>query len=286
MNGPIPRVAAIHDLSGFGRCSLTVIIPVLSSMGIQVCPLPTAILSTHSGGFGNFYSHDLTDSMTDYASHWENTGIRFDCLYTGYLGSVRQVDIVSGLFGTFKKDAETLIVVDPVMGDNGRLYKSFTSEMQDKMRTLVQKADIITPNLTEACFLLGTPFDDSPMDGPKMEYYLRRLSEMGPDRVVITSVKTADGCFANIGWQRSTGALRVAAYDPVPAHYPGTGDIFTSVLTGSLLKGEDLQTAMDKAAQFVALAADMTYRQKTPEREGVLLEKALPRLCDESFYST
>ncbi|MCX7709288.1 MAG: pyridoxamine kinase [Clostridia bacterium] len=282
----LPRVAAIHDLSGFGRCSLTVIIPVLSSMGVQACPLPTAVLSTHSGGFGNFLFHDLTDCMADYSNHWKSLGIEFNCLYSGFLGSSGQIDIVAKLFNDLKTEEHQLIVVDPVMGDHGRLYKTYTQEMQHKMKQLVGKADIITPNLTEAYFLTEETYTEEPLGTQRMKPMLRKLSDLGPETVVITGVKTDTGTYANLGYTRSSDTYWKVNYDCIPAQYPGTGDIFTSVLIGSLLLGEKLPLAMVRATGFVSLAVRTTYEYRTPEREGVLLEKVLNTLGNELDSST
>lgn len=273
----VPKVAAIHDLSGYGRCSLTVIIPVLSAMGVQVCPLPTAVLSTHTDGYKDFFFHDFTDSMQHIADHWQKENIEFDCLYSGFLGSARQIEIVSDFFDSFRTKGKTLVVVDPVMGDHGKLYKTYTGEMQSKMRLLVEKADIITPNLTEACFLLGDTYTGEPMDAARIEGYLKKLSDMGPESVVITSMYTDDGCFANVGYNRLQDTYWKVAYNCIPVQYPGTGDTFTSVLTGSLLTGASLPAAIDKATGFVYSAIQTTYEHKTPPREGILLEKVLNR---------
>jgi len=274
----IPRVAAIHDLSGFGRCSLTVIIPVLSTMGIQVCPLPTAVLSTHTGGFENFYFNDLTDEMDAYAKHWKELDLQFDCIYTGYLGSIKQVDIVLNIIKLLKSVEKQLIVVDPVMGDDGELYSTFTVDMQHKMRELVHIGNIITPNLTEAAFLLNKPYPTEPLDLKEIKYYLRALSELGPDKVVITSVKTVNGQHCNAGYTKSTDTYFIVPYTPVPASYPGTGDIFASVLTGCLLKHDTLTNAVISASNFAAMASAETYKYRTTVREGVLLETVLPVL--------
>ena len=285
MKNIIPRVAAIHDLSGFGRCSLTVVIPVLSSMGIQVCPIPTAVLSTHSGGFGEFHFRDLTDDMADYASHWKRIGIEFDCVYSGFLGSAKQIDIVSDIFRGFKGSERQLIVVDPVMGDHGRLYKTYTPEMQNRMRMLVEAADIITPNLTEAFFLLEETYSDEPMSMEEAKSFLKRLSEMGPETVVITSIKTQDGLHVNAGYSRSQDTYWRTPYDYIPVQYPGTGDIYTSVLTGSLLHGDNLPEAMDRATRFVSMAVSTTHSYGTPVREGVILEKLLMNLKNKQSDS-
>jgi pyridoxine kinase len=251
-------------------------------MGIQACPLPTALLSTHPGGFGSFRFFDFTENMEDYASQWAELGLDFDCLYSGFLGSAKQIDIVLRLFRQFRKPEDQIIVVDPVMGDHGRLYSTYTTEMQHGMRLLVEQADIITPNLTEAFFLLGEQYTDEPLDEQEMKRLLRKLSETGPGIVVITSVKTKDGRFANIGYYRCLDTYWLMPYDYINAQYPGTGDIFTSVLTGGLLQGNSLPEAMMRATQFVSLAVRKTYESGTPSREGVLLEKTLSWFWNET----
>ena len=155
MKPSIKKVAAIHDLSGFGRASLCSIIPTLSTMGVQVCPVPTAILSTHSGGFANYTFHDLTDTMEAYINHWKELELHFDCIYPGFLGSPQQIHIVSKIIEQFRQP-DTLVVIDPVMGDNGCLYSSIAADMVPQMRQLISQADIIVPNITEAAFLLDT----------------------------------------------------------------------------------------------------------------------------------
>ena len=156
-----PRIAAIHDLSGFGRCSLTVALPILSAMGAQCCPLPTAFLSTHTGGFQDFTFLDMTDEMTRAAAHWKSLDLRFDAIYSGFLGSARQIGVVEEFFYDFRQP-NTLTVVDPVMGDHGMVYKTYTTEMCDGMARLALLADVITPNLTEAALLLKLPFGELP----------------------------------------------------------------------------------------------------------------------------
>lgn len=271
----IKRVAAIHDLSGFGRASLTAIIPTLSSMGVQVCPLPTAILSNHTGGFDHYSFVDLTDSMEEFIDHWKRLGLTFDCIYSGFLGSVRQIEIVAGFLDHFGGE-QTLAVVDPVMGDNGKLYSSMSPEITEEMKKLVGKADIITPNFTEAAFLLGEPYREEISDG-EIKDWLLRLSRMGPRTVIITSVP---------GRERS-GETNVMAYDQpgnafwkvgcryIPAFYPGTGDTFTSVVIGGLLQGDSLPVAIDRGVQFISQCIKASYGFDYPRREGVLLEKEL-----------
>ena len=177
------RVAAIHDISGFGRCSLTVIIPTLSAMGVQTCPVPTAVLSTHTGGLGDVAMRDLTDFIPAALEHYKNLHLDFDAVYTGFLGSQAQIDHCLEFFKAFPK---ALIVVDPVMGDHGKPYKTCDKALQQRMGELVRAADIITPNLTEAYILLGQDYDFGPMTHSHAKSLLARLSEKGPSMVVIT----------------------------------------------------------------------------------------------------
>ena len=278
MKAPVSRVAAIHDMSGFGRVSLTVVIPILSTMGIQVCPLPTAVLSTHTGGFENYKFIDLTDHLEEYIQHWHSLGIDFDCIYSGFLGSSRQIDIISRFIQQFSRK-EQLVVIDPVLGDNGKLYSSFGPEMVDEMSKFVSLADIITPNITEAALLLNEPFK-STIEEKELKDWLYRLSEKGPKTVIITSVPDSGARKFTyvIAYNREDGRFWKVKCDYIPAHFPGTGDSFTSVLVGSLLKGDSLPVALDRSVQFISSAIRASYGYTYPEREGVLLERVLVNL--------
>ena len=185
----VKKVVAVHDLSGVGRVSLTVVIPILSSMGFQVCPLPTAVLSSHTQ-YPEFSFLDLTDEMPKIISEWKKLEVQFDAFYTGYLGSPRQIHIVSDFIDDFRRP-DGLVVVDPVLGDNGRLYANFHESMIDEMKHLITKADVVTPNLTELFYLLGIPYKEMNTD-EELKSYLRRLSDCGPEVVIITSVPVRD----------------------------------------------------------------------------------------------
>lgn len=278
MKRSINRVAAIHDLSGFGRASLTVTIPVLSTMGAQVCPVPTAVLSTHTGGFDDYHFIDLTDHMEDYTSHWHRLGVEFDCIYSGFLGSSKQVDIVSRFIDDFSHN-NPFVVVDPVLGDNGRLYSTMGEQMVWKMKGLVQKADIITPNYTEAVYLLGQDYK-SEVEKEEIKEWLVRLSEMGPKIAIITSVPSAasEKQTSVMAYNRDDGCFWKVSCTYIPAHYPGVGDTFTSVIVGSMLQGDSLPLAMDRGVQFITVAIRASYGLSYPVREGVLLERVLGNL--------
>lgn len=277
MKRNIKRVAAIHDLSGFGRSSLAVVIPILSTMGMQVCSVPTAILSAHTE-FEDYSFVDLTDSMESFLGHWLKLGLDFECIYSGFLGSPRQIEIIAKFIDNFSRE-DTLVVVDPVMADNGRLYDTMTPQMVEKMRTLVGKANIITPNFTEAAYLLNKEYCLN-MPEAEVKQWLVSLSEMGPEIVVITSIPEP-------GQSKKTCVLAFNKEDRrfwkvscvyIPAHFPGTGDVFTSVLTGSILQGDSLPIALDRSVQFITAAIRASYGFRYPEREGVLLERVLDNL--------
>ena len=274
----IPKVAAVHDLSCVGRCSLTVILPILSCMGVQACPLPTAVLSTHLGGFRDVAFHDFTHAMPDFAQHWRRENIAFDCIYSGFLASAAQIEVVSRFIDEFSAN-QPLVLVDPVMGDGGRLYSTYTAAMQDCIRSLVRQADIITPNYTEACFLLSEPYQDTVACPDSLKSWLPRLAAMGPERVVITGIPLPGKRLANLCYEAATRQSDASVRDLIPASYPGTGDVFASVLLGELLRGTALPAAVRAADSFVAAAVQDTFLAGTPTREGVLLERCLGKLC-------
>lgn len=276
------KVAAIHDLSGVGRCSLSVILPTMSAQGIQVCPVPTAILSAHTGGFGDVVLRDLTNYISPALEHYKRLDYRFDCVYSGFLASTEQIDHCLEFFEYYK---DALKVVDPVMADNGKPYKTCTSALCSRMGELAAIADIITPNITEAAILLGENPVQPDVSMQKIKSYLVRLSELGPKIVVITSA-FSDGKAYNVGYDREHSKFWRIPYSLISAHYPGTGDVFASVLTGSILRGDSLPIAMNRATAFLERAIKTTYSYSTDSREGIMLESCLdflitnPTLCD------
>jgi len=283
-----PRVAAIHDLSGFGRCSLTVAMPILSVMGIQCCPLPTAFLSTHTGGFSGFTFLDMTEELPKVAAHWKSLGLRFDAIYSGFLGSEAQIGLVADFIRDFRA-AGTVVVIDPVMGDDGRAYQTYTPAMCGGMTELAKLADVITPNLTEAAFLLGQPYDSLPQGGPALYDVARALSLDGRRSVALTGAALSPGKTGAVCFDAKTGRLSAAqaAFVTRPLH--GTGDVFASVLTGALLRGQTLTEAAQTAADFIHDCAVRTVAQGLPFREGVDFEPLLWTLagkgaaCDDAL---
>ena len=273
----VRRIAAIHDLSGIGRTSLMAVIPIPSTMGFNVCPLPTAILSNHSQ-YPDFSFLDLTEEMPRIIDQWEKLGVTFDAIYTGYMGSPRQIEIVCGFIERFRT-ADTLVVVDPVLGDNGHLYSKMTQEMVEEMRRLACRADALTPNLTEAFALLDRPYKTD-CTTEELKDLIAELSEMGPDTVIITGVPVPGQSGLTSVIARSKSDLRTwkVTCPYLPAHYPGTGDSFTSVITGSLLQGDSLPIALDRAAQFILQGIRSTFGYRMDNRDGILLERVLPNL--------
>ena len=271
-----PKVAAVHDLSCFGRCSLTVIIPALAAMGVQVCPLPTAVFSTHLGGFSNVVCHDLAGQMTAFFQQWRQEKLTFDCLYSGFLASEAQFDASEAFLAAFRTP-QTLVFVDPVMADNGRLYAAYTEALCQRMKSLVRRADVITPNYTEACILLDEAYSEQNISEDTLFQWCRRLSDLGPEKVVITGIAARDSVL-NIGYDRADNQTIMVRRPLVAARYPGTGDLFASVLLGGLLQGFSFAQALETAADFVGKAVAVTFAAATPTREGVLFEPLLGNL--------
>ena len=260
------KIAAIHDLSGYGRASLTVAIPILTHMGYQVCPLPTAILSAHSE-YKDFRSLDLTDYMETFIEHWKELNLRFDAIYTGYLASVKQMGIVSNFFDYFKND-NNFILVDPVLGDHGALYSSMTPDMI----------------LTEAAFLL----DQDPRQEVSVETavkWCKQLSELGPEHVIITSAPGSNTQnVATLAFNKLDGRTWRVLCDYVPASYPGTGDAFASVITGCMLNGDSLPEALDRAVHFINMGIKSTFGYDHNPLDGMNQEKVLHYLNEPLPY--
>lgn len=247
-------------------------------MGIQVCSLPTAILSTHTGGFSDFHFRDLTSDMRLIIQHWQRLALSFAGIYSGFLGSAEQIGIVRDFITTFRTD-NTLVVIDPVLGDDGKIYDTMDDCMVDGMRSLIASADVITPNITEAGLLLGKSALSGFSSKEDIKDWARALADMGPRCVIITSVPEDLGRGTSvIAFDKDADRFWKVACPYIPACYPGTGDIFASVITGSLLQGDSLPLSLDRAVQFVSMAIRATFGHNFPEREGVFLERVLPSL--------
>ncbi len=272
------RVAAIHDISCFGRCSLTVALPILSAAGIETSIIPTAVLSTHTGGFTGYTFKDLTEDILPIAEHWKSLGLTFEAIYTGYLGSYSQLDIVSHIFDMFK-EKDSMILVDPVMGDNGRLYTAFDEDFPKGMVKLCEKADVIVPNITEAALLLGEDYREGPYTTEYIEGLFTRLSGCGAKKIVLTGVYLQEGQMGAAAYD--CGRKEVSYYfrEKIPGMYHGTGDVFSSVLLSGLLNDQSMEESLKLAVDFTTGAIQRTYDDRTDNRYGVNFEQGLVDLA-------
>ncbi len=279
------KIAAIHDLSGYGRASLTVAIPILSYMGYQVCPLPTAILSAHSE-YENFRCFDLTDQMQPIIEHWKELDIHFNALYSGYLASFRQMEIVSQFFNDFKTP-HNFILVDPVLGDHGQLYTGLDEQMIQGMRKLCSQAKVITPNLTEAALLLNKPYRHD-LQPEEVFEWCKELSLLGPEYCIITSAPSAskEKSITTIAYNKTDQRMWQVSSDYIPTSYPGTGDAFASVITGCLLNGDSLPEAIERAVHFINMGIKATYGYTHNPLDGMDQEKVLHYLKEPLPYFT
>lgn len=272
------RTVSIQDISCFGRCSLTVALPVLSAMGIECAIVPTAVLSTHTGGFKGYTFCDLTNEIAPIAAHWKQEGITFDSIGTGYLGSDEQIALVSDFFDQFGKNA--LIFVDPVMADHGKLYAGFAPDFPAKMASLCAKADIIVPNLTEAAFLLGEEFVGSDYDEAYIHGLLRRLtSTLGCPKAVLTGVVYEPKHQGAVAYDAEKDEFFEYFGENLPVAFHGTGDVFSSSLCGALTKGADLTSALKVAVDFTIAAIKNTMGCEDTYWYGVNFESALGDLA-------
>ena len=269
-----PRIAAIHDLSCFGRCSLTIALPVLSAMGCQCCPLPTALLSAHTGFPGNTFL-DLAAEMGRIADHWTAMDLQFGAIYSGFLGSADQVDTVARFFNTFKK-SDTAVIVDPVMGDHGTAYRTCTPELCRGMRVLAENSDVITPNLTEAALLLDRPYEE--IRQSDAYEVVRRLSLGGRRSVVLTGYSSESGQTGALCFDRDSGESKAVQTPREPQDFSGTGDLFASVLAGGVARGVPLFQAAQAAADFVRDCIARTLAEGLTEQDGVDFEPLLGQL--------
>lgn len=274
----LPRVAAIHDISCFGKCSLTVALPIISAAAVECSVIPTAVLSTHTGGFTNFTFRDLTEDITPIAKHWQSLGLHFDAVYTGYLGSEEQVDKIIDTFERVRSEG-TRLIVDPVMADNGQLYGLFAKSFPQSMKRLCEKAGLIVPNVTEAVLMLGEAYVEPPYTREYIDGLLERLAGINHADVVLTGVCfEGDENHLGAACRDSSGKVSVCMSDRVDGYYHGTGDVFASAMTAALVKGTSLPAATRIAVDFTVAAIKRTARDKTDVRFGVDFESGLSEL--------
>ena len=271
------NILAISDISCVGRCSLTVALPVLSAAGACCSILPTAVLSTHTGGFSGYTFRDLTDDLAPILAHWGSLGLRFDAVYSGYLGSARQVETVARAMRDFAAPGAARIV-DPVMGDGGAFYAGFSAEFAGEMRALCREADVITPNLTEAALLLDRPYAPGPHTEAELFSLCDALREECGAAVVLTGAQPDDASIGAAVLDRD-GAFSLCLSPRLPFSMPGTGDVFASCLTAALLAGAPLPAAAQTAADFTRRAMARSAREGRDKRYGPCFEPELPWLA-------
>ncbi|MCD8300248.1 MAG: pyridoxamine kinase [Clostridiales bacterium] len=267
------KIAVINDLSGFGRCSIAVALPIISVMKIQCCPLPTSVFSNHTG-FPSFYFDDLTSDMEAYMDEWKKLDLRFDGICTGFLGSVEQIDIVAGFLKEFG-GGETVTLIDPVMGDYGRPYPTYTMEMCREMKRLVKFADILTPNVTEACMLTDTPYKEK-WRVAEIEDMAEKLCAMGPEKIVVTGIP--QGSFvANLCYEKGK-PVKLRRTHCVGDSRSGTGDIFAAILAADAVNGVAFGDSVKKASSFVKKCIETSIEKGIPLTDGLCFEEHLAKL--------
>ena len=269
------KILTIQDISCVGKCSLTVALPIISAMGVEAAILPTAVLSTHTM-FQNFVCQDLTDQVKPFSAHWKAENMQFDALYTGYLGSFEQIDLMKELFSNFKT-ADNFAFVDPAMADNGKLYPAFDEKFAKYMATLCAKADIIVPNITEACFMTGTEYKTE-YDEAYIQELLKKLSENGTPICILTGVSFQPGYTGVMGYDRNKDEFYYYRHERLPVSFHGTGDIFSSTCVGALVRGYPWQEAIRIAADYTAECIRVTLEDPSKPWYGVNFEEAIPYL--------
>ncbi|MBU3183394.1 pyridoxamine kinase [Clostridium estertheticum] len=268
------KIAIVNDFTGFGRCSIAVALPIISAMKIQCCPLPTAILSAHTG-FSSFFFDDYTPHMRDYMNNWKELNLQFDGICTGFLGSKEQIDVVVEFLCNFKTK-DTIVMVDPVMGDYGKLYSTYTQEMCDEMKKLIKYADVMTPNLTEACRLLDIPYPEKTLNPEQLENIAKELCKKGPNKIVITGLQH-NGSIRNFIYE--TGKpYTIIEVKKIGEDRSGTGDVFSSIVVANIVKGVDIVTAVKKATDFISKAINYTAKIGTSVHDGICFEEYLTDL--------
>ncbi|MBA4701469.1 MAG: pyridoxamine kinase [Ruminococcus sp.] len=279
------KIAVINDLSGFGRCSLTAAISVIAAMGVQPCPLPTAVLSGQTG-YPSYFWDDYTDKMENFRQEWEKMGASFDGIYTGFVGSAQQIENIFQFLHTFYKK-NTFLLVDPVMGDNGRVYDMFTERLCSLMKELACRADVITPNLTELCLLTDTDYrmiqslTDEHHLLTVIEQMAKNLIKEGPDTVIVTGVSfldEKDGVQKMGNLAVSEKQVNLSAFPYIGGSYSGTGDLFASVITAGIARGDKIMESIQLAGKFIERAMEDSVKENIPRNDGVNYEQFLGML--------
>lgn len=265
------KIAAINDLTGFGRCALTVSIPVISHMKIQCCPVPTSILSNHTG-YQEYFFDDYTGKLSEYLAMWKNLDLKFDGIMSGFLGSKEQIDIVVSFVRQFRKEG-TIVIIDPVMGDHGKIAGTYTEEMCRKMRKLVSLAHIVTPNLTEACKLTDTPYRDKGWKKSELLVMAEKLRHMGPEKIVITGIP--QGKFiANYMYQEKEAPVLIRTCREGDERC-GTGDLFAAIIAADAVNGVPFAQSIRKASLFIKKCMSKSIEMDIDKKNGVCFEEVL-----------
>lgn len=268
------KIACVNDISGLGKCSLTVALPIISALKCQCCPMPTSVLSAQTG-FSDYSLVDLTDNMDIYLKKWSKLDVKFDAIYSGFLSSVKQIGIVEKLISNYP---EAMVVIDPIMGDNGLLFRTFTIKFVQKMKRLVSSADLITPNITEANLLLGRKIDKLNYTDKELKELCIDLANMGPKMIVITGV-ISDGTIYNISYEKDGDKFDKIGTPYDGKSYSGTGDIFTSIITALVVRGFDLKEAIEKATDFISTSVAETSKDENRDRNmGICFEPFIDML--------
>ncbi len=268
------RILAVHDISCVGRCSLTVALPIISSAGIECSVLPTAVLSTHTGGFQGFTYRDLTEDIVPIQEHWKSLGLGFDAFYTGFLGSFEQIDLVKDLIDNVSNE-NTTVYVDPVMGDNGKLYSVFDENFPKGMRKLCEKADVLKPNLTELCSMLGLEYKPGPYTWDYIKSILTEAEVFNLKKIVITGVSFEEGKVGAVYKDYQSGEVGQVMRDTIEGYYHGTGDVFGSALVGALESGISLKDSVRIAVDFTVDAIKRVHESGADVRYGVDFEQGI-----------
>ncbi len=268
------KIAVINDFSGFGRCSIAVSMPIISTLKVQCCPVPTSIFSNHTG-FPEFFFDDYTDKMTQYIEYWKKLNLEFEGIATGFLGSEQQIAIVRRFIEDFCT-ARTKVIVDPVMGDYGKMYSTYTDGLCQAMKELVCLADIITPNLTEACILTDTPYHDGPWKTVELKNLANQLSSMGPQKIVITGIRQKN-FVANLVYQKGA-RTRILRTHRVGTERSGTGDVFAAIIAADAVNEVPFDASVKKASNFVKQCIIRSEELQIPKTDGVCFEELLGTL--------
>lgn len=267
------KIAVINDISGFGRCSIAVSLPIISTLKVQCCPLPTSIFSNHTG-FESFYYEDFTPHMNNYIAEWKKLNLSFSGICTGFLGSADQIEIVTNFFNHFKQN-DTLVIIDPVMGDYGKAYSTYTKEMCQKMKKLIKYADILTPNLTEACILTDTPYKDN-WTVEEVTKLAKKLANHGPSKVVITGI-IKNTFICNLCYEEGA-EISIIKTQKVGTQRSGTGDIFSAIIAADAVNGIPFKESVEKASKFIKKCILRSIELEIPLTDGVCFEEVLHTL--------